>query len=77
MKLEAADWLEDFCAVTGGHWSVFEETEFARQALKARTSGRGGWNQGQAEMIGAAAHELEDGLDGRWIRLPEVGFEER
>jgi len=35
MKLEAADWLENFCAVTGGHGSVFEETEFAGEPFQA------------------------------------------
>ena len=67
MKLEAADWLEDFCAVTGGHWSVFEETEFAGEPFQARSRGSCGRNQGQAEMIGAAAHEVKHCLD--WCRI--------
>jgi len=55
---------------------VLEQAEFAGESLETCARGGRGRNKRQAEVIGTAAHEVEHCLDGRWIRLPEVGFEQ-
>jgi len=54
---------------------MLEQPEFAGKAFEARARSCRGGNQGQTQLVTALAHEFEHGLDGRGIRLPEIGLE--
>jgi hypothetical protein len=55
---------------------MFEQTQLAGQAFELGARGGCGNDQGQADMIGGATHQVEDCFDRRGIRVPEVGVNE-